>query len=502
MKQYDIAFSLGRACSCTETLREAGLQYLSFPWDWIAGNGSDSDMLYRTEIVRNGFKDWLRIEDLVQDSNPAGPGKDRYRNVSTGYCYNHDFPKGVPLAESYPAVKAKYDRRIARFLNMLRTAKSALIACVDTPVQSRPTTIEECREARRRFAEMFPNARFDLVLFTREPGRSVKDLKEETVEDGFTRFAFDYKDYRPGHADYDVDLDATASIMRARFAVRDYRTKAEIEALRERTRKAKMREAGAENAWQYFLARRRRSLLRFANRFSPRILLAKRRAKRYDHVLSLGVNCDAGFRFFCKWGFVDSTPFTWSQTLDIEHVVQAIRHPDKIGSEGFRWHERSLMWLCNCTGMYFHGRMKATFDHPSPDKEALDADLHELVSRLDHLKGKLFSVIADDSSKAFIYRINTKDAQNAAVGSRLDELQRALEERGAKNYVLVVVAERKVKGLIPSAPNRIVRYVKRFNPQNLVTKPNLGDPVGWNAIFTEFAPAVVKKATHKFKFEG
>ena len=34
--KYDLAIPLGEACSSTESLREAGLQLLSFPHDWIA----------------------------------------------------------------------------------------------------------------------------------------------------------------------------------------------------------------------------------------------------------------------------------------------------------------------------------------------------------------------------------------------------------------------------------------------------------------------------------
>ncbi len=502
MKRYDLAFSLGRACSCTETLRKAGLQYLSFPWDWIAGNGSDSDILCRTEIVRNGFRDWLRLEDLVPDSRPGGPGKDRYRNTRTGYSYNHDFPKGVPLNESYPAVKAKYDRRVARFLKLLGAARSVLIACIDMPLQKVPTSIEDCRKARAAFAEMFPNARFDFVLFSRDPGRSLAECREETLEDGFTRLSFDYKDKRPGSADHEIDLEATAALMHARFAVDDYRTKEEKAALRERTRKAKMRDAGAETAWQYFLLKRRRSLARFAERLSPRILLAKMRARRYDHVFSLGVNCDAGFRFCRKWGFVDSTPFTWSQTLDIDHLVQALRHPESIGSKGYSWHAPSAMWQCVCTGMYFHGRMKAKQGQPEPSENALKADLAELESRLSHLKTKLMSALADESSKALILRVNSKEAASDGINGKLDELQRTLAGLGARNHLLIVVAERKANGFIRAAPGRVVRYVKRFNPQNAVTDAEIGDPIGWNAIFTEFSPAVVKKASHKFKFEG
>ena len=42
--KYDLAIPLGEACSSTESLREAGLQLLSFPHDWIAPDNSGSDL--------------------------------------------------------------------------------------------------------------------------------------------------------------------------------------------------------------------------------------------------------------------------------------------------------------------------------------------------------------------------------------------------------------------------------------------------------------------------
>ena len=34
-----------------------------------------------------------------------------------------------------------------------------------------------------------------------------------------------------------------------------------------------------------------------------------------------------------------------------------------------------------------------------------------------------------------------------------------------------------------------------------VTDPGLGDTVGWDAVFTEFAPAEIQRKKHAFKFE-
>ena len=503
MKPYDLAFSLGRACSCTESLREAHLQFLSFPWDWIdVSQCLIPDLQLRTDSICDGtFHDWFRIDDLELYNEPEWLSKSIYKSKSTGLNYNHDFPKGIPLRESFPDVKAKYERRFARLLDLIRRSKHILLVRIDPPSEAYHTEIEDCRAARRRFAERFPHAKFDLVLLSYDRGRAFADRLDEQPEEGLRHISFDYKDYTPGRPGYAVDLKQTAAALREIAAVRDYRTNAETKAFRVKTRKEKMRKVGAETRWQYFLARHRKGFLRLAGTLSPRILLAKMRTPRFDHVFSLGVNCEPGFRFFCRWGFVDSTPFTWAQTYEISRLLRALRHLDEVGADGFEWMPRALMWRCRRTGISFHGRMKVSFGQPPPDENAKKADSDELAARLAYLGQKLATACADTSTKAFIYRVNSKEVTDGGIGEKLDNLQSALAELGAKGCPLVVVAERKVAGKIPPAPGRVVRFVKTFNPCDKVTVETLGDMVGWTAIFTEFAPAAVKKATHRFKFE-
>ena len=56
---YDLVVPLGYACSCSQTLRRAGLQLVSFPWDWV-GVPPPSE---RCRIICEGFKDFMNLED-------------------------------------------------------------------------------------------------------------------------------------------------------------------------------------------------------------------------------------------------------------------------------------------------------------------------------------------------------------------------------------------------------------------------------------------------------
>ena len=503
MKNYDFVFGLGRACACTQSLRSAGLQLLSLPWDWITYQLTPQgpDLLLRVDVIASGFAGWFEEEDLKFVRKNPESGKDLYINKRTKIIYPHDFTPDIPLHEAYPAIKAKYDRRVKRFLQLLSEAKSSILAVyMDTPTHP-AADVETCREAQRRLQTLYPRVKVDFLMFSLEQGRPFEKRIVEDLGDGFTRVAFDFKDYASGKPDHAVRLGECAAVLKSLASVLEYRTRREIKAKNKVTREAKMREACVNNEWEYFLYRRRREFDRIREFLFPRILMAKLRRKKFDHVLSLGMNCEPAFRFSLSWGFVDSTPFAWASCGKPANLADALRHPEHIGCEGFSWHAKSAMWVCNRTGIAFHGKLMANSQPADLSPEVLEKDKAELVQRLAYLNEKLTRILSDDSSKALIYRVHTKVAKEEGASEMIDDVQSALEDRGARNYKLIVVTERAARRRIAPAPNRIVRSVYAFNPGSSVVKPKLGDPAGWKALFTEFSPSKILPKKHPFKFE-
>ena len=132
LKKYDVIFSIGSACLCSQMLRRAGLQFCSYPFDWLADCGFSE----RIDFLVSDFKDFFNPEDFyftgrhnADEHNPC----DVYKNDKTGIVFNHDFACGVPFDVSYPAVKAKYDRRINRLLNDIDRHKNILIVFTEVP---------------------------------------------------------------------------------------------------------------------------------------------------------------------------------------------------------------------------------------------------------------------------------------------------------------------------------------------------------------------------------
>ena len=80
MHKYDLIVPLGYACSCSQTLRRAGLQLASFPWDWV-GVPPPSE---RCRLICDGFKDWMNLEDLKWAGRNDTFGHEEVLNARTG----------------------------------------------------------------------------------------------------------------------------------------------------------------------------------------------------------------------------------------------------------------------------------------------------------------------------------------------------------------------------------------------------------------------------------
>ena len=129
LRKFDLIFSLGEACSSSETLRRHLLQVESYPFDWLYG----SDFIGRCRILVNDFENFIEKEDLEYAHEVRSIKCVAYHNKSNDITFNHDFLKELPLDESYEQVKQKYNRRIARLLKNIENSKDVLVVWLETP---------------------------------------------------------------------------------------------------------------------------------------------------------------------------------------------------------------------------------------------------------------------------------------------------------------------------------------------------------------------------------
>ena len=221
MKEYDLAFSLGSTCGTSQALRAAGLQYASYPLDWLGTRG----VVHMAEFVAGGFDRWFEKEDfeLVDVWHGTGFGTRAYLNKKTQIGFSHEFSDFMPFDESFPRIRETYERRVARFMEKANAAKRMLVAFVEFP-NLRHATLDEIAEARRVLSEKFPAAWVDILYVGVEEGKRVPELKE--VSPGVFMADYDYRKFdEKGAVLHYINWERLVPLLRANFRVPDTRSK-------------------------------------------------------------------------------------------------------------------------------------------------------------------------------------------------------------------------------------------------------------------------------------
>lgn len=260
MKTYDFIFSLGAACSCSQSLRLAGLQFASYPLDWLYGG----TLTARVEGLTGGLSGWFDAAKLVKHDIAWHLEHEPYRNVETGIVFKHDFAWNTPLAEMVADVREKYGRRWARLDARMSAAQRVLAVWITTPT-TQPPSDEELAACRAKLATRWPQASIDLLALVCERGR---DFRDRAVRDlgGVTVVAYDYFD---GRAEF-IDNEKMAAFLASVCAAVDYRSDDERRAWPAKRRVLRYAQYNATNAWTYFVNRAHVRLYRHLRRWIAR----------------------------------------------------------------------------------------------------------------------------------------------------------------------------------------------------------------------------------------
>ena len=180
--RYDFVCGIGPDCGCAGHLIKNRLRRESYPLDWL---GTWTLSLTRVaEIVRDEFAGFLKLENIrsipppkpvqtpdgvLDDTRHAWCGDDALHIVIP-----HDFPIDRPIAEVYPEVRRKYDRRIARFYRTMRSSKRVLLVYWTWRNSPEP---DDILAAAGIFRAKFPESRVDLLVMRHRDGAGV-DVRE------------------------------------------------------------------------------------------------------------------------------------------------------------------------------------------------------------------------------------------------------------------------------------------------------------------------------------
>lgn len=173
--KYDLIFSMGEACSCSDLIRSINYQNYSYPFDWIAG----CTFLERSKILSNDFKDFINKEDLEFLLSDPNTNNDVYKNKYNNLIFKHDFIKGMEFDHIYSRIKAKYDRRINRLLENINNSQNILIVYLEMPIKNHIyINDQEIIDGFNIIKEKYSNKHIDLLYFTNAEEEKVVNLTE------------------------------------------------------------------------------------------------------------------------------------------------------------------------------------------------------------------------------------------------------------------------------------------------------------------------------------
>lgn len=190
--KYDFVFGLGEACSCTQMLRKCRLQFVSNPYDWLFG----SDILTRVKILANnyeGFIDFDDLEDTHSDNKSEKNPCEIFRNKRNNISFNHDFPYGKPLSETYDAVNEKYKRRAQRQIKTIENSSKVLAVYLQIPNNPVEVDNETLKNAHKILQNRFPNQ--EITLLYLYCNRENKKFNLNMIDDNIIKVCFDYDGY-------------------------------------------------------------------------------------------------------------------------------------------------------------------------------------------------------------------------------------------------------------------------------------------------------------------
>lgn len=161
-KTYDRVYSLGQWCATAICLKKLGLRSASGPFDWTGPNVRLPKYL---ELLRTGFIDFMRKENLRFVEEAPAEGKVHYVDAATGFRSHHEFRIGVPFDAMYDAFRATLDRRIARLLADLSSRRRVLfVHYLGEGHYARADVAADMARLRARF----PLAEIDLLVLETE----------------------------------------------------------------------------------------------------------------------------------------------------------------------------------------------------------------------------------------------------------------------------------------------------------------------------------------------
>lgn len=227
----------------------------------------------------------------------------------------------------------------------------------------------------------------------------------------------------------------------------------------------------------------------------------------YDHIISIGMNCEVRYQLKQKYGAFDSSLLEWA-VVPPQHLTEILENPHLIFSGEIEEKRAYNMWHCKVTDITFHG--KKTVNEllgldGKPDEAKIAQEKEDTVARIKYLTDKFINVARSEDSKLYILGVHPDFCQYKGQELRafIQKVSDTIQKVAQNASLLIITLAKNVESLkdLNNDKNLFIRTINHFAPYNQATSPEYVDLQRGGELFDEFKPRVISMDSKIYKFE-
>lgn len=232
--------------------------------------------------------------------------------------------------------------------------------------------------------------------------------------------------------------------------------------------------------------------------------------KYFDHLISLGLNCEIAHQIRINHGNIESNLLTWA-AMRSDKLKLVLNNYALIFSENIRHDPATNMFFCSVTGCGFHGRKppaELLDDHGKIRPELATSEKEECISRVKHLCQKDSALTRDESKKLYVLGVHPQflDCHLKQATAFVTDIYQLLMQN-ANNAALLAIVDKATMFHLAILENEIampklyLRSIAHFAPFDKAVYNEYSDVPGYHNIFSEFLPKNLTCSAKKFKYD-
>lgn len=236
--------------------------------------------------------------------------------------------------------------------------------------------------------------------------------------------------------------------------------------------------------------------------------LQRRKVKAYDHVISIGLNCETSSHLLRKYGAIESSLFSWGGVFvqpvaddKAYSLADIIANPKLVFGGEIQNRINDNDFYCDFTKTAFHGKsfVQQLKDENGQFRAAdLLRERDDTIGRINYLSDKFMKVAALPDTKLYVLGIQPHffPYPETDLYRFITDVFNAILRNTLNGSLLVVVPRSNFSEEIHQLDDNkrlFIRFVNYFTPNEHVNTREYMDLDGWDLILDEFIPTRLKK---------